>query len=213
MAEQRSPSGGWQRREFLGGAALFALAIGIPVAGVSLSGLDEDDAPTDRQRLMMRQVSQAVLPATDTPGAGDVGVGDFVIIALAHGLDGTREPVGSSEMPWAFPEYQRRDGTLRYVDWLEHTLDRSANGDFVRRTIGDQVTLVGRLDEEAFAEGNDAHPWRKLKALILTGYYTSEIGGSQELQFELVPGRFDPVVPLEPGSRAWSSDWTAVEFG
>ncbi|MAM39795.1 MAG: twin-arginine translocation pathway signal protein [Erythrobacter sp.] len=213
MAKQNTPSGGWQRRDFLAGATLFTLAIGIPVAGVSLFDTDEDDAPTDRQRLMMRQVSQAVLPATDTPGAGDVGVGDFVILALAHGLDGTREPAGSSEMPWAFPEYQRRDGTLRYADWLENTLDRAANGDFVRCDAAEQTTLVGRLDEEAFAEGNDAHPWRKLKALILTGYYTSQVGGSEELRFELVPGRFDPVVPLEPGSRAWSSDWTAVEFG
>lgn len=213
MAEQRTPSGGWQRREFLGGAALFALAIGIPVAGVSLSDLGEDDAPTDRQRLLMRQVSQAVLPATDTPGAGDVGVGDFVILALAHGLDGTREPAGSSEMPWAFPEYQRRDGTLRYVDWLEQSLDSAANGDFVRRKMDEQIELVGKLDAEAFAEGNDAHPWRRLKALILTGYYTSEVGGSKELQFELVPGRFDPVVPLKARSSAWSSDWTAVEFG
>lgn len=204
---------GWTRRDFTGGAALVALALGLPVAGVALSGLDERDAPSDRQRLIMKQVSQAVLPATDTPGAGDVGVGDFVILALAHGLDGTREPAGSSEMPWAFPEYQRPDGSLRYVDWLERSLDRSAGGDFVRRTEAERTELVSALDAEAFADGNDAHPWRKLKGLILTGYYTSRVGGSQELQFELVPGRFDPVVPLEPGSRAWSSDWTAVEFG
>jgi len=213
LTENGARSGGWQRRDFLAGAAFLALAIGIPVAGVSLSDLDEEDLPTDRQRQMMRQVSQTVLPKTDTPGAGDTGVGDFVLLALAHGLDGTREPAGSSEMPWAFPEYQRPDGSLRYVDWLEHTLDSGANGDFFRRSPAEQLALIGGLDEEAFAQGNDAHPWRKIKGLILTGYYTSEIGGSRELQFELAPGRFDPVVPLEPGSRAWSSDWTAVEFG
>ena len=213
MSEASAPRTGWHRRDFLAGAALFALAIGIPAAGVSLVNLSEDDAPTDRQRQIMRQVSQTVLPATDTPGAGDVGVGDFVILALAHGLDGTREPAGSSEMPWAFPEYQRPDGSLRYLDWLERTLDRGANGDFLRRSLAEQTAHVRRLDDEAFSDGNDVHPWRKLKSLILTGYYTSSVGGSQELQFELVPGRYDPAVPLVPGSRAWSSDWTAVEFG
>ena len=49
-------------------------------------------------------------------------------------------------------------------------------------------------------------------ALILTAYYTSETGGSRELQYELVPGKWEPDLPFVPGSRAWSSDWTAVEF-
>lgn len=204
---------GWNRRGFLGGAALLALAIGVPVAGVALSDLDDDDAPTERQRLLMKQVSQGVLPATDTAGAGDVGVGDFVILALAHGLDGTRDPAGSSEMPWAFPEYRRRDGSLRFVDWLEHTLDLSANGDYLRRSPEEQHRVLAALDSEGFAEGNDTHPWRKIKGLILLGYYTSRVGGSEELRFELVPGRYDPAVPMGPDTRAWSSDWTAVDFG
>ena len=213
MTDPDDRKGGWNRRSFLGGAALLALAIGVPVAGVALSDLEDDEAPTERQRLLMKQVSQAVLPATGTPGAGDVGVGDFVILALAHGLDGTRDPAGSSEMPWAFPEYRRRDGSLRYVGWLEHTLDLSANGDYLRLPGDEQHRLLAELDREAFADGNDAHPWRKIKGLILTGYYTSRVGGSEELRFELVPGRFDPVVPMGPDTRAWSSDWTAVEFG
>jgi len=213
LADVSQTEGSWQRRDFLRGAALLALAIGVPVAGVSLSDLDASEAPTDRQREMMRRVSQAVLPATDTPGAGDVGVGDFVILALAHGLDGTREPAGSAEIPWAVPQYQRRDGSVRYVDWLEGTLSRMGNGDFLRRDDAGLHDLVARIDAEAFAEGADAHPWRAIKGLILLGYYTSEVGGSQELRFELTPGRFDPALPMGPNTRAWSSDWTAVEFG
>ena len=213
MTDRTDTTGAWDRRDFLGGAALLALALGIPVAGVVLSDLDENEAPSDRQREMMQSVSQAVLPATDTPGAGDVGVGDFVILALAHGLDGTRDPAGSSEMPWAFPEYRRRDGSLRYLDWLEEALDRMANGDFLRRDETRQEQLVGQIDTEAFADGADTHPWRALKGLILLGYYTSEAGGSRELRFELTPGRFDPALPMGPDTRAWSSDWTSVEFG
>jgi hypothetical protein len=44
------------------------------------------------------------------------------------------------------------------------------------------------------------------------GYYTSEIGASQELQYQLVPGRFDPDLPVKPGDRAWSSDWIGQGF-
>ena len=30
---------------------------------------------------------------------------------------------------------------------------------------------------------------------------------------ELVPGRWDPNLPLPAHNRSWSSDWTAVDFG
>ncbi|MDF8333797.1 gluconate 2-dehydrogenase subunit 3 family protein [Novosphingobium cyanobacteriorum] len=203
---------GWNRRDFLGGAALLALALGVPVGALSLTSLPADEAPTDRQRLLARHVSQLVIPRTETPGAGDVGTGDFLILALVHGLEGTRAPVVAAAMP-ALGAFQRGDGSLRHLAWLEHELDRRANGDFLARSSAQGTTLLAALDAEAYAEGAPSHPWKPIKALILTGYYTSEVGGSQELRYEIVPGRFDPDLPATAQTRAWSSDWTAVDFG
>lgn len=204
---------GWNRREFAGAAALFALVVGVPAAVVRFGDLEPSDAPTDRQRALIREVSQTVLPRTGTPGAGEAGVGDFVILALAHGLDGTRTPTASAELPYGFPEHRRSDGSLRYLDWLETALDHAANGDWLDKPHDRRIAVLAALDAQAFAEGAGEHPWKKVKGLILTGYYTSETGGSQELQYDLVPGRFDPAVPLAPNARGFSSDWTAVEFG
>lgn len=77
----------------------------------------------------------------------------------------------------------------------------------------DQAKILGSLDVEAYAEGVDKHPWRTIKTLILTGYYTSQAGGSQELRYEPVPGRWEPDLPVTPETRAISNDWTAVDFG
>ena len=203
----------WGRRDFLGGIALFAMVIGVPAAAIRLSDLDEADAPTERQRELIAEVSELVIPRTQTPGARDVGVGDFVILALAHGLSGTRSPMASGMVTSALEPFRRRDGSLRYLDWLEQTLNRSASGDFVRRDKSQRLALLGALDAQAMAQGAPWSPWVGIKGLILTGYYTSEIGGSKELRYELVPGRFDPNIPLKPTDRAWSSDWSAVEFG
>jgi hypothetical protein len=206
-------SEGWSRRELLSAAVLLAVAVGVSSGVVLLSKLDDEDAPTERQRTMMSAVSEHVLPTTDTPGAGKVGAGDFAIVALAHGLDGTRAPVASAAMAYGLADFRRPDGSLRYLGWLERTLDRAANGDWLGKPAAAREKLLAALDAEAFAKGADAHPWRKLKGLILTGYYTSEIGGARELNYELTPGRFDPAVPLRTGDRAYSSDWTAVDFG
>lgn len=196
----------------LGAATLLAAVIGIPVAAVKLSALDADEAPTERQRALLREVSQLVLPRTTTPGAGEVGVGDFLAIALAHGLDGSRNPL-PSDAPAQFLKHRRRDGSIDHVTWLEAELDQRAGADFLSAAPAARQAALSALDAEAYAPDIRDHPWRTLKGLILTGYYTSEVGGAQELQFELVPGRFDPDVPQRPGDRAYSSDWTAVDFG
>lgn len=214
MAKGRQ--GGWNRRDFIGATALLALAIGVPVAAVRLTHLDAEDAPSDRQRMVMKDVSQLVIPRTGTPGAGETGAGDFAILALAHGLDGTRKPMASGATPAFGPSVERflrNDGSLRHVAWLERILDDRAGGDFLGRPFAERGRLLAALDAEAFAEGAGEHPWKAIKGLILTGYYTGEVGGSQELQYVHVPGRFDPDLPLTPGFRAISSDWTAVDFG
>ncbi|WP_239019777.1 gluconate 2-dehydrogenase subunit 3 family protein [Sphingomonas suaedae] len=203
---------GWTRREFGGAAALMAAVVGMPAAVSMLSRQTEDDAPTDRQRTMMRAVSQLVVPRTGTPGAGDVGVGDFVILALAHGLDGTRRPAASQALPPLATGHVRPDGSLRFVAWLEAELDRAANGDWVGKSEARRAAVLTKFDADAYAAQGD-HPWKKVKGLILTGYYTSETGGARELRYELTPGLFDPAVPLKSGERAYSSDWTAVDFG
>lgn len=200
---------GWSRREFFGAASLLALALGLPVVAVRLSDLPADEAPTEAQRALLREVSQLVLPRTGTPGAGEVGTGDFVLLALAHGLEKSREPLPAGSI--AYGTFLRSDSSLRHADWLEHELNRRADGLFV--TAADRAKILAALDTEAFAAGVESHPWRTIKALILTGYYTSETGGARELRYELVPGRWDPDLPATPQTVAFSSDWTAVDFG
>ncbi len=202
----------WDRRDFLGGATLLALAIGLPLAALKLSDLPADLAPSARQRLLLKEVSQQVIPRTGTAGAGELGVGDFVILALAHGLEGARKLVPPAA-PQSLKAHRRADGSLDHVRWLEAELDARGGGDFLGLGAAERVAALTGLDAEAFAEGVKDHPWRTIKGLILTGYYTSEVGGSQELNFELVPGRYDPDLPVTAQTRAYSSDWTAVDFG
>ena len=205
--------GGWTRRDFAGAAALLAMVVGVPVAVLQFPAQDDADALTERQRDMIREVAQQVIPRTETAGAGDVGVGDFVILALAHGLDGTRTPASAASSPYALPDYRRRDGSLRYLSWLEQALDRQAKGDWLARPSAQRGSDLAAIDAAAFLPEAGDHPWKKIKGLIVTGYYTSEVGGSKELNYELVPGRYDPAVPVHPGDKGYSSDWTGVDFG
>lgn len=203
-----SPAG-WDRREFLGVATLVAMAAGLPLAAI---GLSPEEAPTPRLRAVMRRVAQIVIPRGDTPGGGDVGAGDFALLGAAHGLENARAPIPADAEPRLFA-FRRKDGSLDQSRWLAAELDRRGGGDFVTLGQAPQESALAAIDAEAYAEGVRDHPWRTVKALLLTGYYTSRAGGSQELRYELVPGRWVPDMALSPLDRAWSSDWTGVEFG
>ena len=104
-------------------------------------------------------------------------------------------------------------GGFPVLEEVARDLNRAASGDFLSLKPDRQHSILAAYDAEAFGGERRDHPWKKIKALILTGYYTSEVGASRELQYELVPGRWEPDLPLPPNNRSWSSDWTAVDFG
>lgn len=174
------------KRSLLGGAMSLA-------AASFLWGCAKRSEPAElssRQLALLAQVCDLVIPRTDTPGAVDVGVPAFVALALAHGMGGTADPAA----PGAPADND-------YGAWLEAEVGSNP-----------AVTLP-KIDTAAFAPDAKPSPWKALKGLILTGYFTSEAGATRALRYELVPGRFDPDLPLKPGDKSWASDWTAVDFG
>lgn len=186
------------------------LRSGLVIGAAALSPLSiwgcvkngDRGSASERQRAVLDVVADIVIPMTDTPGAKAVQVPAFVELALHHGLEDT----GDVAAPGAPPD----NGYLR---WLETTLDAAADGDFVKAAPPTQFQALSRVDSATYAAGAGPSPWKAIKALILTGYYTSEAGASQELQYELVPGRWDGDVPFPADYRSFSNDWTAVDFG
>lgn len=161
-----------------------------------------------RSQKLLERVCDLTIPDTATPGAVKAGVPAFIALAIAHGISRANAPVP----PDLFTGGNAPAGT-GLLDWLGFELDLKTGGKFLSVKPDAQAKALGELDTAAYAKGGEKSPWRTLKGLIVTGYYTSEIGGSQELFFELVPGRFDPDIPVGPNDRAWSNDWTAVDFG
>lgn len=155
-------------------------------------------------------ICDMVIPPTQTAGAGRTGVANFVVMALDHGLEGSRSPAVDPALP------RREDGSVDHLRWLAGELDRRAGSSFSALPPGRRASILADVDAEAFPAGPPpAHPspWVTIKTLILTGYYTSETGGSKELRYEPVPGQWNPDLPQTPNTRALSNDWTAVDFG
>lgn len=179
------------RREWLLQASGLAAAAALwPAARAAGSARGRTGAAAPPADPLLEAICEAIIPDTDTPGARSAGVPAWLPLALRHGL------AGSSPAD--------RDAIAR-------ELDAAAGGPFLALDEAKRRLACERVDSAAWAPGS-ASAWPRLKALVLMGYYSSEAGASQELQYQLVPGRFDPDLPVEPGQRAWSSDWMTRGF-
>jgi hypothetical protein len=174
-------------------------AISAPTMGAILSGYRAKAQPpgwipqtltTDQAKLVGILVDR-IIPTTDTPGAKDAGV----VVFIDRLLD-----------DWVQPDARGRFLTgLAAVD----EQIREAHGVvFHDATQAQQNALLNRLDQEAVqARRERAHPlpfFASLKEWTLVGYYTSEVGATQELQWLAAPGRYDGDLPLEEVGPTWA---------
>ena len=175
---------------FLGGV-LSAPAIAGVLAGCDSRGADGTwRALTSEQGKLVATVAEHIIPETDTPGARAAGVHVFIDLMLAgHYGDEDRTRV--------------LDGLTE----LDARAERECGVAFIRCSTPEQRALLTRIDQEAFAPmaGPGEIPWfRTIKELTVLGYYTSEIGATQELRHVAVPERFEGCVPLDQIGRTWA---------
>jgi len=176
------------------GGVISAPALNALLAGCRAQAPGSDWTPqalSAEQTELVGLLVDRILPTTDTPGARDVGVPAFIDLLLAQ---------------WAEP-----DDRTRFLEGLG-ALDAEANaahGTGFRNTSADyQAATLERLDREAAsARADDVNPlpfFATLKEWTLVGYYTSEVGATQELQWLAIPGRYDADAPLNEVGRTWA---------
>lgn len=187
------------RREALRRVALLCGgALSAPTVAGILSGCQTDGgsgawspaALSDHQNELVIAISEHIIPATDTGGAAAAQVNRFIDAMLADG----------------FPP-DDRDRFLAGLDEVDPEAESEHGAPFLECSSDEQVALVTAWDEAAFGPDADAETpsfFRTIKELTVYGYYTSEIGATEELRFDPVMGRYDPCVPVEEIGRSWA---------
>ncbi|BFM09014.1 gluconate 2-dehydrogenase subunit 3 family protein [Halioxenophilus aromaticivorans] len=140
---------------------------------------------------LLVDMCDVILPRTDTPGAVDVGVPDFIISVISNQF----KPVHQDRflLGLTFIESRIKNSSFAKAGALPDLID---------------VAALETLDREALVEGltDPIHStYRELKSLILVGYYTSEPGATKELKYEAVPGAYRGCVPYDSVGSAWAT--------
>jgi hypothetical protein len=155
------------RRDALRSLAAGAAALAASRAWIHV--LAEDDwAPkvlTASQNDQVVALTEAIIPATATPGAKAALVNRFIDQALAGGAPA------------------ERDAFLRGLAWIGERCQAEFGKDFAAASSAQQTALLTRIADEhpAAADQPGADFFHAVKGMTISGYYSTEIGLRQEL--------------------------------
>jgi hypothetical protein len=190
-------------------AMMLGYAVSAPAIAGVLSGCSSTPSLnykpkffTDAQATLISEVAEIILPKTSTPGAKDAGVPQFIDTLI-------------------FETYSKEDKEKFLTDLIAFDAEsKKVNGDsFNDLSEAKQKTFVKTQHEAAFnnpVDGSSGAWWDnstkkekpfilKIKELTLLGFFTSEAGATQVLQYNQVPGPYKGCVPLAEVGKTWAT--------
>lgn len=184
------------RRKAIGGI----LAItGISIA--SFKGINFFYGTADRGKLkayknLIAALVDVIIPATDTPSAKEANVQDYIINFM--------------EFCSSNKEF---NNFFNGLNDLQETALSEYDATFENCTIAQKTTMLDNLDtgnsNSLLAKIDTKIRGRSffkiLKTLTVEGYCTSEIGATQMLAYDPVPGNYKAITQLQPNQKSWAT--------
>jgi hypothetical protein len=137
--------------------------------------------PSAEQEALLADVADIIIPATGTPGAKAAGADKFITRLM-------RDCFEMEDQKKFYSGLEKIDTQSKEVYGKGFSaLDVTQKNDIIKRTT---------VSDKPF--------FLQMKGLTVTGYFTSEIGATQALDYLPIPGRFDGSWPMPKGQKSWA---------
>jgi len=156
------------------------MAVGLPLTKEQIAFLDE--------------VAETIIPKTDTPGAKDAQVGQFMQTMVTDCYDEKDQKV-----------------FLEGITKIDEASDKAFKKDFMTITPEQRKELLTSIDKEAKdyvkakKKEDPNHYFSLMKQLTLLGFFTSEPGATKALRYIAIPGKYEGCIPYKKGDKAWAT--------
>lgn len=194
-----------KRRELVKWLAFGSAMPVLPVEVLAaFTGIHQSLSPAGAAKLKILNVHQdatvtamaeLMIPQTETPGAKAARVNEFIDQIVADWYDEDERAAFLSGLANVDAQTQALFGQT-----------------FVDASVEQQAEILRALGEEMAEQANalraaprgyrgegpepDSNFYYMFRDLTLTGYFTSEIGFTQQLHLEIIPGHFDGCIPF-----------------
>ena len=182
---------------------------GIASASLSRALLATEGAVTataanvfsSEQKATVDLLAEMIIPTTDTPGALSAGVPDFIASIVDSWYTTTERNIFFDGLSQLNQFTQAQEDTPFHL--ASEAARIAALKDQEQRAANYQPPPITRMGLPK--EDEQAPFFKKLRELVVLGYYTSEVGAKQELIYLPMPGYYDGNVNFADVGRQWIS--------
>lgn len=168
----------------LGGITLtpeiMARTVARAASGEAAAGIGAD------RLALLAEMADTILPDTDTPGAKAANVHQFISLIVQDCFS-----PADQNLFWTALDEADRD--------CQNTYGNS----FAKCDAKQRFVFLEQLEKRS-KEQPDPNFWRALKGLTLFGYFSSEIGMTQALAYDPIPGGWVPDLKIDANTKAWA---------
>lgn len=142
------------------------------------------------QAALTTSLTQTIIPAGETAGAADVGVPGFI----------------ESMVKDIYTEEQR-DMFLEGLAAFDEKCVAETGSSFADLSADEQFEFASIENAEAIENEQFEGPQFFLifKELTMVGFFTSEVGATEVLRYEDIPGVYQSCIPFEEVGRTWAT--------
>jgi hypothetical protein len=152
----------------------------------------------DQKKAILAELAEVIIPRTDTPGAKDAKVEDFIIGMVKY-----------------CTEFRSQHNFLNGLADLEQYVLKNYRSNFEACTAKEKIAILTYYEGKTVYKSNFLNKvnnkffgvpfFVKLKQLTVEGYCTSRIGAEQGLAYDYIPGTYEACIPLTKNQRSWAT--------
>jgi hypothetical protein len=150
------------------------------------------------KKSLLTDLAETIIPATDTPGAKEAGVVEFMIPMLIECTDNktlNRFIKGLQDLE----EYTQSQFHREFSECSQEEKDAVLSWAEQKSKVSN--SLLGKIKNKF-----TGHPFfEMLKTYTLYGYCISEKGAGLGMRYIAVPGKYLPCIQLEPNQTSWAT--------
>ena len=176
---------------FIGGAVFAPHALGVLQGCTAQPGVDWVPVLfNNEQARLTSALADVIIPKDEYPSASEAGVPSFI----------------ESMVKDVYNDEQRAE----FLDGLDAFAEKSRlklNIDYYDSEQEDRYQFTYNENQNSLSvdPGEDVPFFLRFKELTILGYFTSEIGATQVLRYEPVPGMYDGCMPFKEVGKTWAT--------
>jgi Gluconate 2-dehydrogenase subunit 3 len=189
------------RRKAIFRLALAGVGLGAGYTGYKWYSWNKrpDLAYLNDRKPLLSALAETIIPATDTPGAAEAGVGDFIFAMIRD-----------------CTEVKSSNKFIEGLKDLESYSKSHFDKEFIACSVEQRTAVLKHFEEKGrgFKGLLGKAEYRflgkpffaTLKAYTAMGYCSSELGANKGLSYIYIPGRYDGCIPMQPGQKNWATN-------